>query len=89
MSSPKLPLIEIPFARQGSPEAARVLEWKKREGDSVQAGERLVDLIDTAGIITVVAPGDGTLEEIWVEEGAPVFPGEVVASLRPASPNTE
>ncbi|UCD79959.1 MAG: dihydrolipoyl dehydrogenase [Desulfobacterales bacterium] len=60
---------------------ARILEWKKKEGDDVKKGEVLF-LLETEKIIyEFEAPEDGRLAKILVPEDETVSVGTVVACL--------
>src|SRR5687767_13852291 len=70
-----------------------VASWRKRKGDAVSAGEVIAEIETDKATFEVPSPIDGTLLEIFFEEGAlvPVFtnlfvvgePGESVDAFRP------
>ncbi|MFH0811819.1 MAG: dihydrolipoamide acetyltransferase family protein [Pseudomonadota bacterium] len=61
-------------------EQGKIIEWKKKEGEKVQAGE-IIMIIETEKVTyEVESPGTGILH-IIVEEGAEVPVGEVVGVL--------
>jgi 2-oxoglutarate dehydrogenase E2 component (dihydrolipoamide succinyltransferase) len=64
---------------------ATVGQWRKREGDSVAAGEPLVELETDKVNIEVVAPEDGVLAAILKGEGETIGVGDTLARLEPAS----
>src|SRR6185369_1949543 len=76
-------------------EEVLVARWAKRKGDPVSAGELVAEIETDKATFEVTSPVDGTLLEIFFEEGAlvPVFtnlfvigdPGESVDSFRPQS----
>jgi pyruvate dehydrogenase E2 component (dihydrolipoamide acetyltransferase) len=63
-----------------SMEDGTVLRWLKRDGESVQAGEDLVEIETDKATVTHPAEAEGTLE-IVVEEGDSVPVGEVIARV--------
>ena len=58
-----------------------VLEWRLQEGDPFAENEPIVDLIDPAGILTIVAPASGRLSEVLVDTGSGVDAGETLGLL--------
>jgi len=59
----------------------RVVEWLKREGDSVQEGEPLVSIETDKAEVEVQAPGTGVLRRVLVDPGAEVEVGAPLAIL--------
>jgi 2-oxoglutarate dehydrogenase E2 component (dihydrolipoamide succinyltransferase) len=60
---------------------ATVGQWRKREGDTVTAGEPLVELETDKVNIEVTAPGDGVLATILKREGETVGVNETLAQM--------
>ena len=60
-------------------EAGTIGRWLKREGDSVRAGERLLEVESDKTTVEVEATHSGTLLRILREEGAEVPVTEVIA----------
>ncbi len=60
---------------------ATVGQWRKREGETVVAGEPLVELETDKVNIEVPSPGDGVLTSILKHEGDTVAVGEVLAQI--------
>jgi len=60
---------------------ATVGRWRKREGDTVTAGEPLVELETDKVNIEVTAPSDGALTSILKREGETVGVNETLAQL--------
>src|SRR4051812_38079990 len=58
-----------------------VVEWYKREGDTVEEGEALAEIEAAKTIEDPVAPAAGVLQRIVVPEGATVPVQEVLAIL--------
>jgi 2-oxoglutarate decarboxylase len=63
-----------------------VLEWHKREGETIDADETLVDISTDKVDAEVPAPVAGTVVRICVEEGATVEVGTVLAEIAPGAP---
>jgi pyruvate dehydrogenase E2 component (dihydrolipoamide acetyltransferase) len=68
--------VKMPQVGQDIP-SATIVEWRKREGDRVEAGEVVVVVESEKAVFEVEADGEGTLLEVLHEEG------EEVQILRP------
>jgi pyruvate/2-oxoglutarate dehydrogenase complex dihydrolipoamide acyltransferase (E2) component len=62
---------------------AAVSLWLMREGATVLAGDRVVELVAGGVTIDLEAPVTGTLVAQLVDEDAPVVPGTVLAEFLP------
>jgi 2-oxoglutarate dehydrogenase E2 component (dihydrolipoamide succinyltransferase) len=62
---------------------ARVARWLKKEGDSVAAGEPLVELETDKVDVEVAAPKNGVLQSIAHGDGADVRIGDVLGTIDP------
>ena len=62
-------------------EYGTVLRWLKREGDSVAAGEPLVEVEAEKANYEVEAPVPGRIEEIVAEEGDEIKVGALMAVI--------
>ncbi len=60
---------------------ATLVAWHKKPGESVSRDENLVDLETDKVVLEVPAPASGTLQEIRIEDGTTVSPGDVLAIL--------
>src|SRR5262245_66589844 len=60
---------------------ARVAKWLKKEGDSVSAGEPLVELETDKIDLEVSAPQAGVLSRIAHADGADVKVGEILGTI--------
>src|SRR5436853_494946 len=65
-----------------------VLEWHKREGDTVDADETLVEISTDKVDVEVPAPIAGTVAEILAAEGDTVTVGQVIARMTAAAAPT-
>ena len=52
-----------------------LISWKKKKGDRVSAGEVLAEIETDKATMEWESPEDGTLTEIYVEEGGKVDVG--------------
>src|SRR5205809_7204291 len=55
--------------------------WKKKKGDQVSAGEVLAEIETDKATMEWESPEDGTLTEIYVEEGGKVNVGDKIAFI--------
>jgi len=59
-----------------------LVAWKKNKGDQVSAGELLAEIETDKATMEWESPEDGTLSEIYVEEGGKVNVGDKIAFIR-------
>ena len=64
-----------------SVQEGNIATWHKKPGDSVTRDELLVDIETDKVVLEVVAPADGTLEEVLKGEGDVVQSNEVIARV--------
>src|SRR5260370_15060033 len=58
-----------------------LVAWKKKKGDEVSAGEVLAEIETDKATMEWESPEDGTLTEIYVEEGGKVNVGDRIAFI--------
>ena len=58
-----------------------LVSWKKKKGDQVSAGEVLAEIETDKATMEWESPEDGTLTEIYVEEGGKVNVGDKIAFI--------
>lgn len=58
-----------------------LIAWKKKKGDQVSAGEVLAEIETDKATMEWESPEDGTLTEIYVEEGGKVNVGDKIAFI--------
>src|SRR5260370_3491761 len=58
-----------------------LIAWKKKKGDHVSAGEVLAEIETDKATMEWESPEDGTLTEIYVEEGGKVNVGDRIAFI--------
>ena len=58
-----------------------LVAWKKKKGDKVSAGEVLAEIESDKATMEWESPEDGTLTEIYVEEGGKVNVGDRIAFI--------
>jgi pyruvate dehydrogenase E2 component (dihydrolipoamide acetyltransferase) len=76
-----MPEIQMPKLSDTMTEGTLVV-WKKKKGDQVSAGEALAEIETDKATMEWESPEDGTLAEIYVEEGGKVNVGDKIAFIR-------
>jgi len=75
-----MPEIQMPKLSDTMTEGTLV-SWKKKKGDKVSAGEVLAEIETDKATMEWESPEDGTLTEIFVEEGGKVNVGDKIAFI--------
>src|SRR5207237_1285374 len=75
-----MPEIQMPKLSDTMAEGTLVA-WKKKKGDEVSAGEVLAEIETDKATMEWESPEDGTLTDIYVEEGGKVKVGERIAFI--------
>src|SRR5438128_4271776 len=75
-----MPEIQMPKLSDTMTEGTLVA-WKKKKGDHVSAGEVLAEIETDKATMEWESPEDGTLTEIYVEEGGKVNIGDKIAFI--------
>ena len=65
-----------------------LVSWKKKKGDKVSAGEVIAEIETDKATMEWESPEDGTLTEIFVEEGGKVNVGDKIAFIGEAGEET-
>ena len=76
-----MPEIQMPKLSDTMTEGTLVA-WKKKKGDQVSAGEVLAEIETDKATMEWESPEDGTLSEIYVEQGGKVNVGDKIAFIR-------
>jgi pyruvate dehydrogenase E2 component (dihydrolipoamide acetyltransferase) len=76
-----MPEIEMPKLSDTMTEGTLVA-WKKKKGDQVSAGELLAEIETDKATMEWESPEDGTLTEIYIQEGGKVNVGDKIAFIR-------
>src|SRR5690242_1735248 len=76
-----MPEIQMPKLSDTMTEGTLVA-WKKKKGDEVSAGEVLAEIETDKATMEWESPEDGTLSEIYVEEGGKVNVGDKIAFIQ-------
>jgi pyruvate dehydrogenase E2 component (dihydrolipoamide acetyltransferase) len=76
-----MPEIQMPKLSDTMTEGTLVA-WKKKKGDQVSAGEVLAEIETDKATMEWESPEDGTLTEIYVQEGGKVNVGDQIAFIR-------
>lgn len=64
---------------------ATLIAWHKAPGDAVRRDESLVELETDKVVLDVPAPANGVIREIYVQNGATVRAGELLAVIEPGA----
>ena len=75
-----MPEIQMPKLSDTMTEGTLVA-WKKKKGDQVSAGEVLAEIETDKATMEWESPEDGTLTEIYVQEGCKVNVGDTIAFI--------
>jgi len=76
-----MPEIQMPKLSDTMTEGT-LIAWKKKKGDQVSAGEVLAEIETDKATMEWESPEDGTLTEIYVQEGGKVNVGDKIAFVR-------
>jgi pyruvate dehydrogenase E2 component (dihydrolipoamide acetyltransferase) len=76
-----MPEIQMPKLSDTMTEGTLVA-WKKKKGDQVSAGEVLAEIETDKATMEWESPEDGTLTEIYVQEGGKVNIGDKIAFIK-------
>src|SRR5947207_3781556 len=75
-----MPEIQMPKLSDTMTEGTLVA-WKKKKGDKISAGDVIAEIETDKATMEWESPEDGTLTEIYVEEGGKVEVGEKIAFI--------
>src|SRR6267154_3606179 len=75
-----MPEVQMPKLSDTMTEGTLV-SWKKKKGDKVSAGEVIAEIETDKATMEWESPEDGTLTEIYVEEGGKVDVGQRIAYI--------
>jgi pyruvate/2-oxoglutarate dehydrogenase complex dihydrolipoamide acyltransferase (E2) component len=73
--------IIIPQVGETVEEEVVILKWRKKPGDRVKKGEILMDIETGKGALDLESPYDGTIVEIFLDEGQVATPLTVAAHI--------
>jgi pyruvate dehydrogenase E2 component (dihydrolipoyllysine-residue acetyltransferase) len=76
-----MPEIQMPKLSDTMTEGT-LIAWKKKKGDQVSTGEVLAEIETDKATMEWESPEDGTLTEIYVQEGGKVNIGDKIAFIR-------
>lgn len=80
-----MPIIEVLLPQHGmGMKDGEIVRWRKAVGDSVRAGEILVEVEAAKTTVEVPSPSDGELIEVLAAEGESVEVRRPLARLRTA-----
>src|SRR5436189_3605943 len=75
-----MPEIQMPKLSDTMTEGT-LIAWKKKKGDKVSAGEVIAEIETDKATMEWESPEDGTLTEIYVQEGGKVNVGDKIAFI--------
>src|SRR5256714_9780923 len=75
-----MPEVQMPKLSDTMTEGTLV-SWKKKKGDKVSAGEVIAEIETDKATMEWESPEDGTLTEIYVQEGGKVNVGDKIAFI--------
>src|SRR5258707_13757573 len=75
-----MPEIQMPKLSDTMTEGT-LIAWKKKKGDQVSAGEVLAEIETDKATMEWESPEDGTLTEIYVQEGGKVNVGDKIGFI--------
>src|SRR3984893_18373659 len=75
-----MPEIQMPKLSDTMTEGTLVA-WKKKKGDKVSAGEVIAEIETDKATMEWESPEDGTLSDIYVQEGGKVNVGDKIAFI--------
>ena len=73
--------VKLPPMGDDAPDKAEVSFWYAEEGEQVEEGQDIVEMVTDKAAFTVPAPASGVLSSILVKEGEKVAVGQTMATL--------
>ena len=73
--------VKLPELGEDAGDEAEVSFWYVEEGEEVEEGQDLVEMVTDKAAFTVPSPAGGTVGEIRMHEGDNVKVGDVLATL--------
>lgn len=73
--------MELPELGDDAPDEAEVSFWYVEEGEVVEEGQDMVEMVTDKAAFTVPAPAGGTVSSIMVVEGDKVKVGQMMAVI--------
>jgi pyruvate/2-oxoglutarate dehydrogenase complex dihydrolipoamide acyltransferase (E2) component len=73
--------VTFPSLGEDAGDEAEVSFWYVDEGQSVDEGADMVEMVTDKAAFTLPAPASGTIKEIFAKEGAKVKVGEILALM--------
>ena len=67
------------------PEHFVLLDWYYVEGDQVEVGDLIADMVSTRGVLLIEAPVAGQINDLAAGPGETLESGETLLTLTPAS----
>ncbi|MBS3761744.1 MAG: hypothetical protein KGZ25_00445 [Planctomycetes bacterium] len=73
--------VRLPELGDDAPDEAEISFWYITEGEQIEEGADLVEMVTDKAAFTVPSPAGGTIKEILVEEGDTVGVGDPMAII--------
>jgi len=73
--------LQLPDLGEDSPDEADVSFWYVAEGETVEEGQDLVEMITDKAAFTIPSPASGTVKRVLSQEGDTVKVGQVMAVI--------
>ncbi|MCB1156120.1 MAG: hypothetical protein H7A25_04315 [Leptospiraceae bacterium] len=77
----KSQFLELKTPDLGDADKIELIEWYKKEGQLIEEGEEVLELITEKASFPVESPVKGILKEIRVPKGSKVLKGEILGIL--------
>ena len=71
--------VKLPPLGEDAPEEAEVSFWYVSEGEDLEEGQDMVEMVTDKAAFTVPAPAGGTMKSILAKEGEKVKVGQTMA----------
>ena len=65
-------------------EAGKLVEWRKKPGDTVKRGDIIAEVETQKGLIEIEVFDEGIIGELLIKEGAKIPVGTVMALINPS-----
>ena len=73
--------LQVPDLGEDAPDEAEVSFWYVAEGETVEEGQDVVEMITDKAAFTVPSPASGTVKRVISQEGDTVKVGQVMAVI--------
>jgi len=74
--------VKLPPLGDDAPDEAEISFWYVEEGETIEEGQDMVEMVTDKAAFTVPAPVAGTIQTILAKEGDKVKVGQAMASVQ-------